>query len=351
MRYLKNKFLNAELNGKVFYILVLSGFLFSVINTIINIILNLSIITVFSAMGTALLCLILIIYAFKTNEYKKASKFGFIILIALIYPSLWIHNNGIKGSIPYFIIFNTILLTIICNKKTAHQLYVLQILVLFILGYIEIYHRSWIIGYSSNLANILDMLFSFVLMGSFSVLIIKKLMIEYHLRIDELNELQAKFKHLSITDELTGIFNRRHIIQEIDNKLKDDVNPPFALIMIDIDDFKVINDRFGHGIGDEVIVGVSKALEHCVRPIDVVGRIGGEEFLIILMDTTEEEARSRALSMKNKISELKWSVDNLQVTVSGGVCGKMPEDELNDLLERVDRYLYKAKRSGKNTIM
>lgn len=208
-----------------------------------------------------------------------------------------------------------------------------------------------IIPYTSEQAYILDLILSFVLLGLFSALIIQRLMKEYHLRIDELQVLKAEFQKLSITDELTGIYNRRHIIQKIDESLKDDVQVPLSVIMIDIDDFKMINDQYGHHIGDEVIIGVSRTLEHCIRPIDIVGRIGGEEFLIVLMDTQLDEARSRAKHIIENVENLKWSVENLQVTCSGGVCAKMEEDLLNDLLERVDHYLYKAKKSGKNMIV
>lgn len=321
------------------------------INTVINIVLGLDIMTVVTAIATSLLCFFLAYFALKKDDYVNPAFVGFVLLITFIYPNLWLFNHGSKGPTPYFIIFNALLVTIICDRKRANILYSLQLLFILILGYVEMFHGEFITGYESEMAYTLDLSLSFTLVGLFSLLIIRRLMKEYNLRIEELHALQNEFKKLSITDELTGIYNRRHIIQEINLKLAGDIDIPFAVIMIDIDDFKSINDRFGHTVGDEVIIGVGRTLEECVRPIDVVGRIGGEEFLVVLMDTSENEARKRALHIRNRISELKWSVDALQVTISGGVCSKMPDDALNDLLERVDRYLYKAKRSGKNTIV
>lgn len=351
VEHFKRKFSIAPLKGKVFFILVLAGCLFSLMTIVINIALGLDFMTVISALATAIMCMFLFAYAFKTEDYTWPARIGFFLMIVILFPILWIHNNGVRGSIPYFIIFTGILITIICEKKIAHKFYILLGIVLLILAYIEIYHKEWIVGYATEEAYMMDLLLSFILMGSFSIIIIEKLMKEYHLRIEELQTLQAEFRKLSITDELTGIYNRRHIIREIDNKLSHEVHVMFSLIMIDIDDFKNINDQYGHGVGDEVIVGVSRQLESCVRPIDVVGRIGGEEFLIVLVDTSEHEARDRAKDMKEQIQNMSWSIPELIVTVSGGVCSKMPEDELNDLLERVDQYLYEAKRSGKNTIV
>jgi diguanylate cyclase (GGDEF)-like protein len=351
IKYLINKAKMMPLQGKVFYILVLAGLSFAIINTVINIILGLNLMTIITAIVTATLCLGLFIYAIIHNDYARPAFVGFLILICFIYPSLWIFNFGSKGPTPYFIIFNTILLTIICNNRKANILYIVQVLTLSVLFIIEIKYNHLIIGYESDMVYSLDLSLSFFLVTFFSTLIIKRMMKEYHLRISELHDLKEQFKKLSITDELTGIYNRRHIIQEINDKLEDDVEVSFSVIMIDIDDFKLINDQHGHGVGDEVIIGLGKILEDFVRPIDVVGRIGGEEFLIVLIDTTEDEARHRANAMKEIISEQSWSVEDLKVTISGGVYSKLPEDQLDDILERVDRYLYKAKNSGKNIII
>lgn len=339
------------LQGKVFYLLVITGMIFAAINTSINILLGLDIITVIASILTGILCLILLIYSRKTNNYSTASLIGFILLILFLYPSLWISNFGVRGPTPYFIIFNIILISIIMKKKNAFRLYTLHFITVIPLIYIDIKQPEMIINYSSSTVHTFDMVFSLFFVIIFTVVVVQRLMKEYSNRIVELNSLQEKFRKLSITDELTGIYNRRYIIQEINDNINKEVQIPFSIIMFDIDNFKKINDQYGHTFGDEVIKGVSNLLENHVRPIDIVGRIGGEEFLVVLMDTCQDEARIRANSMREEISQIDWSLDDFKVTVSGGVYTNMNEDTINDILEKVDQYLYMAKKSGKNIIV
>ena len=123
-----------------------------------------------------------------------------------------------------------------------------------------------------------------------------------------------------------------------------------TVIMFDIDDFKIINDTYGHSIGDEVILGVSELLTLNTRENDIVGRIGGEEFLIVLSNANYGLALIIAEKLRLLISEKKWSKENLSVTVSGGVYTKEDTDTVEKTLEKVDVYLYKSKREGKNII-
>lgn len=104
MKTLKINFMSAPLRGKIFMILVISGFVFSLINTVINYLLDLAPVTIFVAIITSLLCLGLLLYALKVKEYDKPTIIGFVILILFIYTSLWLANYGVRGSIPYFII-------------------------------------------------------------------------------------------------------------------------------------------------------------------------------------------------------------------------------------------------------
>lgn len=118
--------------------------------------------------------------------------------------------------------------------------------------------------------------------------------------------------------------------------------------MIDIDNFKVINDTYGHIYGDYVLKRVASTLKSNLRKNDVLGRYGGDEFFIILRDTSKEEGYELMEHIRRKNPGIKWE-NNLIVTISGGVI-EVGSDELINLLKKVDQLLYKAKSKNKNVI-
>jgi diguanylate cyclase (GGDEF)-like protein len=123
---------------------------------------------------------------------------------------------------------------------------------------------------------------------------------------------------------------------------------PFSIILFDIDDFKKINDRYGHLVGDDVLVGIADILSQSVRGNDVVGRYGGEEFMAILPKALEDKAIQIANRIRQAIEEHDFG-QNIHVTISGGVA-TFNDEELYSLVDRADKRLYQAKQNGKNQI-
>ncbi len=178
-----------------------------------------------------------------------------------------------------------------------------------------------------------------------------------------LETLQAKDKlqEQSVRDPLTGLFNRRYMLsffeQQIQKVEKDNgADWPIGVILFDVDRFKSFNDRFGHHVGDQVLVELSALLNRHVRGDDVACRYGGEEFLLILPGAGPIQCAKRAESIRVNVSEslhTRLSVQiNEAITISGGVSyypanGKKPQD----LLEHADSQMYAAKRGGRNRIM
>jgi len=127
-----------------------------------------------------------------------------------------------------------------------------------------------------------------------------------------------------------------------------------SLIMLDIDYFKNINDTHGHHVGDEVIISLSNALLKFTRKSDVIARIGGEEFLILLPETSQEEALLLSEKIRTKIEELKLYIDNnieVKITISLGISTVRIESDgsIEDAISRSDNALYQAKERGRNT--
>ncbi|GEN26445.1 hypothetical protein HVA01_00910 [Halovibrio variabilis] len=175
--------------------------------------------------------------------------------------------------------------------------------------------------------------------------------------IDDQKQLENKLAYLSITDELTGLFNRRYLTQALNDAmaLYQRYQTPFSLISFDIDHFKQINDSHGHLVGDRVLTKISELMKHRLRVTDIVGRMGGEEFLVLLPDTLEEEAVQVAENLRQAVNQSEFLTEDntpFLVSVSGGVL-EMAEAiiSVEDLLRRSDRLLYEAKEDGRNRVL
>jgi diguanylate cyclase (GGDEF)-like protein len=172
---------------------------------------------------------------------------------------------------------------------------------------------------------------------------------EYNQKIDSLKSTQDKLAHLSITDELTKIYNRRYLTDELKKLI--DYKVEFTVIMIDIDNFKNINDTYGHSVGDMVLIEISKNLKKKLEPNQILGRIGGEEFLIISKEKYSEKTYHFAEFIRLSTEEIIYPNIEFPVTISLGVCSSKSSTKLDDILIEADRCLYRAKEEGKNKVI
>ncbi len=171
------------------------------------------------------------------------------------------------------------------------------------------------------------------------------------LLMQELKETNLLLENLVKTDGLTNIYNHKYIYERLEKEVfkAKQHNTNLSIIMFDIDKFKNINDTYGHPMGDEVLIQISSKLKKEVRETDIVGRYGGEEFIIILPETDLQDACSLADRLRVCISKIKFTQENLKVTISGGVSTLKKENPL-EFIRNVDILLYKAKNKGRNRI-
>src|SRR5690606_38977160 len=153
-------------------------------------------------------------------------------------------------------------------------------------------------------------------------------------------------------DALTSSLNRRALDKAVAREFEASTSQPLAVLFIDIDWFKKVNDTHGHACGDECLRAVASALRTGLRPDDVLGRYGGEEFLVILPDQDAAAARVVGERLRQSIERLplRWQGEVLHLTVSIGLAARRPGDGPARLLERADKALYRAKHEGRNRV-
>ncbi len=169
--------------------------------------------------------------------------------------------------------------------------------------------------------------------------------------VTEQNKLLA---YAANHDGLTGLLNRSSIERQLVGWEPENSEAPKTVLLLDIDRFKSINDRYGHGAGDAVLVEVAKRIARAVRPHDHVGRYGGEEFIVVLHKCKPEDAASVAERIRRSIEATPIAVGDLSplsVTISGGLCHGNTGTPMSRMLKLADEALYAAKEAGRNRIM
>lgn len=151
-------------------------------------------------------------------------------------------------------------------------------------------------------------------------------------------------------DHLTGVYNRlglrRHLLKALKNLRP---SAPLSLILIDIDHFKSINDKFGHDIGDKVLQSFCQLMSDSTRMSDTFGRWGGEEFILLCPESRLEQSQKMAENLRIKMTQGNWPKD-IKLTSSFGVAEMKPDESISSLLKRADQALYRAKEAGRNRV-
>ena len=168
---------------------------------------------------------------------------------------------------------------------------------------------------------------------------------------NELTKEKLVLQQLSSRDSLTGLYNRFKLEEsfEYEQKQSRRYNTELSVILMDIDDFKSVNDNYGHNVGDIFLKEIAEILKTSFRDVDTVGRWGGEEFLILLPKTNLADSKQIAEEVRKKIELYSFAeIDNR--TASFGVATHINNESLSNLLNRADKALYTAKENGRNRV-
>ncbi|MCY6354279.1 sensor domain-containing diguanylate cyclase [Clostridium sp. ZS2-4] len=280
---------------------------------------------------------------------KVTIAFGTIFTVICLFTSSRIYDDlGIKSQV--ILVFILIYLLFFLIKKASKgnnkaQMSLLSFVILLITGVNDILVND-------NMIN--NMYVFHIGMFIFALLEAYVLAVSYSNNFHNLEQLVIENKknyQRSIRDSLTNLYNHSYIenvlISAVDRFNK--TEEIFSVLMIDIDYFKNLNDKYGHPFGDEVLVNLSKLFKENVRNSDFAGRYGGEEFLIILPNTNIKDAEKIAERIRKEVQESSWSRENIEVTISIGVYQNRKFTK-QECIETVDNLLYLAKHNGRNRI-
>lgn len=292
--------------------------------------------------------------AYYFSRFRHAFQLSRVIsIITLIFgylPVLWIFNGGTQSSIPYFIPMFASFLTISTINRNASRpnriaIYsVILLLIAVVSGLIVFEHiyPEWVYQYTDKSIQSFDIIIGMTFSVICNFLMIMAFEQMYFRQLDKTEEM-------AICDSMTGLYNHLFIVSRLDEEIGRSLryHTPLSVIILDVDHFKKINDTFGHLMGDTVLKQVSRSIKSQCRTVDKIGRYGGDEFLIILPETSLENAAILAKRLQERIEGLTFD-EPVEITISQGIAQYEQGDTINTLIDRADTHLYSAKHSGRN---
>ncbi len=213
------------------------------------------------------------------------------------------------------------------------------------------YMVEWALGAPVSTAGLASSALVPIIIGMPVIFFIEGQSIKLKNAVLTLDLMREEAEERAKRDSMTGLYNHQHFMEKIhQNGRRDDG----SLIILDIDHFKHINDSYGHARGDEALIHVVEAVRKAVRANDVVGRIGGEEFAVFLLDANKEEAKKVASRIRKTVEKIDFVPEEgvkAPLTVSVGVAMKHEVDNVVGAMKLADMRMYKAKESGRNRVV
>ena len=301
-------------------------------------------------------CIVLLSYLFFIRKpVKRKALVSNITIFIQFFSALTIVllTGGIESSALIWFPFLPAIMVFMNGIKNAIIWLVLS-LFLFLYLYLgqSLNLDTVIIGYSSTTDRFLDI----VMMAFTALFIISGIDISRKRTFKKLEDIQSELKILATTDPLTGLFNRRCFEDRAEAEIKRSIryNKSLTVIMADLDYFKQINDTFGHKAGDYVLKEISKIIRKSLRDIDLIGRYGGEEFIMLFPELDQTTSLIVAERLREEIENTVISVKEktVKITISIGITELSGGDKysLDTLTHRADEALYKSKENGRNII-
>lgn len=295
-----------------------------------------------------LFMLVMTIYGYESKKYVGVVTIMSSVLNLVVFPFTFLTTGALYSVAPMFFILGIFIAAPILKGKHRLILFVVQLV--YYSGVISLCYFFGDLSFvRPHYIHATMLLFSFIIVSLYifsATMLITKQYDHERERAEELNRILKTQAH---HDPLTGLYNRRYLINVLQEKV-DEKGDGFSIVLMDIDDFKKINDQYGHLIGDEVLIAFSDLLiEHFDKP-DFASRYGGEEFMAFFNYGNIEEIENTINEVKESLALVCKKKLDMPVTFSAGIA-TYKGGSLSGLINKADQRLYKAKKTGKNKIV
>lgn len=346
---------NQQLENRIFKIILLFGIILSIANMLINLTVGFDYYINFKWIFYILLSFVILFLAEKKGYHLFYLRLiYFVFLIFIFIPLAWLQSGGSDNNAISYLFVILIGFSLLFKNVRIRNFLTFSLISIFLIIYFLEYKYPGLITRHSSETQFWDKLFQtpialfsgYFLLQQFSYAYNKE---KEKLKIygQKLKTANKKLNRIANRDSLTGKFNRRAFDTEIKNIFKNKLHQhlDLSVILLDIDNFKKINDNYGHDRGDQIIIEMADQLSRAMPTNSLISRWGGDEFAVICYKS-EKEAEVYLDKYFKNIEKLSSDLD-MELTVSAGLTGLRKKDQVNSLFKRVDNILYQAKESGK----
>lgn len=335
------------------------------LGALINIFLETPYESVISLFAMAFISPLLALWGAYIKERQEIFLQGSIAVLNLfVFPFLYFTSGGIDSGVPPYFVLGLALTLFLTRTNFGYVMAAVEALVYILIIYFSHKYPDWILSWPAievpGSAAARQFTFTTILMNTFAAasllgFLTKTLFNMYKAENKLVVDSIAEIKRLSTIDPLTNVYNRRYMYTYLTEQLESTkkTGAPLSVVLFDIDKFKLLNDNYGHLVGDEVLKAFSHILKNACRPGEIVARYGGEEFLMVLPGLDNDAAYKRANEIRECLEQSYLSPElpkDKPVTISGGV--STYSDGLNEekMVSIADENLYAAKEGGRNRI-
>ncbi len=306
--------------------------------------------------ATAVCFIYLLLVALYTWIRKNIDRSLIFLCTGLnffIFPLDFIGSGGLDSGMPIYFVAGIFSINLLEKARPRFILTAFATLNYSAVIFYSYLYPEKIVPMPSAFASHIDAVIALIIVSFMLSTSIHVVLFAYRCEKKKASRLNRQLESFAIKDPLTRLYNRRYLAEQllIHSEIARKKNTPFSVVMLDIDHFKSINDTYGHIAGDCVLQNVAGILRQGIRKQDIAGRYGGEEFLLLLFDTTLEEAALLAEKIRIHIDNSLFTRENIHLTISGGVAAFSEEMEPLDLIAAADKNLYHAKENGRNKIV
>ncbi len=322
---------------KTFLLVTISGILMSAVGLFGNVSLGLSIVTLIIPSLNIVIDGICLAYFFRTRKWEIPSLIVILYAIFVLFPSLWFSTGGATGSTMPFVVLIGIFVVIAFKGRFRAGILVIVIVMFMTFTLLEMQFPDIVTPYPSRDAQYMDLALGMLLSYCVSVYLAYQVLNDYKKSKHKAEQLVEQLEFSSITDALTGIYNRRYLTSCINAEMRKsfDDGSDLVLCIFDIDFFKKINDDYGHNYGDEVLIEVSKCVKDTLDSDEIFGRYGGEEFLILFRNCKQDKAIEKMHTIYSNLAKMRWG-NPISLTISSGLSVYHKGISFSNFLEHAD---------------